>query len=202
MRTITIRPARWRTWGFCVSFTVSSMRATGPGPPKRCARALASVPRHAGTSILVCEVEGSCVSTCTLVGCPNFSRSGRPFDAQRKCCDVPRPAQTGLWSKGRSTRDRGGPPTGMLPRKLMTGSRRQETLRAFMRRQECKGGEDGIRGTVCLGRLPPWHWRPRFCFVSGPGLASPAGIDLLTIRRHAVVAELPCRMSTHDQALR
>jgi hypothetical protein len=176
VRTITIRPARWRTWGFCVSFTVSSMRATGPGPPKRCARALASVPRHAGTSILVCEVEGSCVSTCTLVGCPNFSRSGRPFDAQRKCCDVPRPAQTGLWSKGRSTRDRGGPPTGMLPRKLMTGSRRQETLRAFMRRQECKGGRrrhsrHGLSRTpsalalaptilFCLragSREPSWH---------------------------------------------
>jgi len=43
------------------------------------AEALAKVLGQDGIDILVCEADGFAVSTCMLVICPNFSRSGRPF---------------------------------------------------------------------------------------------------------------------------
>ena len=43
------------------------------------ADALSKVLGHETTTILVCEVDGNAVSTCMLVVCPNFTRSGRPF---------------------------------------------------------------------------------------------------------------------------
>ncbi|MBX9590139.1 MAG: GNAT family N-acetyltransferase [Hyphomonadaceae bacterium] len=86
---------------------------------------------HAGTTILICEVDGLAVSTCMLVVCPNFSRSGRLFafienvvthrEHRRRGYgrEVVGHAIDVAWQQGcyRVT--------------LMTGSRREETLRFY-----------------------------------------------------------------------
>lgn len=41
--------------------------------------AFSKVLKQAGTTILVCEVDGTVVSTAMLVICPNLTRAGRPF---------------------------------------------------------------------------------------------------------------------------
>jgi GNAT superfamily N-acetyltransferase len=43
------------------------------------ADAMSKVLGHDGTTIFLCEVDGTPVSTAMLIVCPNLTRSGRPF---------------------------------------------------------------------------------------------------------------------------
>jgi GNAT superfamily N-acetyltransferase len=111
-------------------------RELNPGDPPWPSAAAATeqlrdVLRHAGTTILLAEVKGVCVSTCMLVICPNFSRGGRPFALienvvtlrdHRRCGYGRRIVRHAI----ELARERG-----CYRVNLMTGSRREETLRFY-----------------------------------------------------------------------
>src|SRR5262245_7341057 len=93
--------------------------------------ALASVLGNAGTTIFICEVDRFCASTCMLVVCPNFTSSARPFALLE---NVVTPHDHRKQGYGRwvvqhaieAARQRG-----CYRVSLMTGSRREETLRFY-----------------------------------------------------------------------
>lgn len=111
-------------------------RELHPGDPPFPSEAAATeqlrdVLRHAGTTILLAEVEGVCVSTCMLVICPNFSRGGRPFALienvvtlrDHRRCGYGRAVVRHAIERARER--------GCYRVNLMTGSRREETLRFY-----------------------------------------------------------------------
>ena len=67
--------------------------------------ALSHVLGHDGTTILICEVGAIAVSTCVLIICPNFSRSGTPLRADRKRCHGSTASPARLWSPRCGARD-------------------------------------------------------------------------------------------------
>ena len=92
---------------------------------------LAGVLGHAGTTILVGEVDGSCVSTCMLVVCPNFSRSGRPFGLIENVVTHRDHRRQGYGRRLVQRAIEAARQQGCYRVSSMTGSRRQETLRFY-----------------------------------------------------------------------
>ena len=91
MRNFTIRPAKLADPGALCELYHQLNPHDPPWPSETAALdALASVLKHAGTTILICEVGSTCVSTCMLVVCPVFFEVRAPICAHRKCCDAPR----------------------------------------------------------------------------------------------------------------
>jgi GNAT superfamily N-acetyltransferase len=106
--------------------------ADPPWPSEDAAdEALSKVLDHPGASILLCELDGVAVSTCTLVVCPNFSRSGRPFALIENVVTDRAHRKRGF---GREVVERAialAREQGCYRVTLMTGSRREETLRFY-----------------------------------------------------------------------
>jgi hypothetical protein len=118
VHNITIRPAKMADLGSLRELYRQLNPDDPPWPSKAAARhALAGVLGQAATTIFICDVDGTCVGTCMLVVCPNFTRCGRPFALIENVVTHQHHRQAGLRSKGRSTRHGGRPPTGMLPGK-------------------------------------------------------------------------------------
>jgi GNAT superfamily N-acetyltransferase len=95
------------------------------------AEQLRDVLRQAGTTILVAELDGVCVSTCMLVICANFSRGGRPFALIENVVTLRDYRRCGY---GRSVVRHAielARQHGCYRVSLMTGSRREETLRCY-----------------------------------------------------------------------
>lgn len=95
------------------------------------ADALADVLGHDGTTILICEVDGIAVSTCMLVVCPNFSRSGRPFALIENVVTHREHRKRGYGRKIVRYAIEMARQVGCYRVTLMTGSRREETLRFY-----------------------------------------------------------------------
>jgi GNAT superfamily N-acetyltransferase len=95
------------------------------------ADALADVLGHHGTTILICEVSGIAVSTCMLVVCPNFSRSGRPFALIENVVTHREHRKLGYGRKIVRRAIDMARQRGCYRVTLMTGSRREETLRFY-----------------------------------------------------------------------
>jgi GNAT superfamily N-acetyltransferase len=122
VRNITIRPAKVADLGALCEFSPSKAAELD---------ALASVLRHAGTTILICDVNSTCVSTCMLVVCLNFSRCGRPFALIEIVVTHRDHRRQGY---GRSVVQRAieaARQRGCYRVSLVAGSRRQETLRFY-----------------------------------------------------------------------
>jgi GNAT superfamily N-acetyltransferase len=106
--------------------------ADPPWPSNAAAtEALGNVLRHAGTTVLLAEVAGVCVSTCMLLVCPNFSRGGRPFALIENVVTLRDYRRRGY---GRSVVQHAielARQQGCYRVNLMTGSRREETLRFY-----------------------------------------------------------------------
>jgi GNAT superfamily N-acetyltransferase len=93
--------------------------------------ALGNVLRQAGTTVLLAEVAGVSVSTCMLLVCPNFSRGGRPFALIENVVTLRDYRRRGY---GRSVVQHAielARQQGCYRVNLMTGSRREETLRFY-----------------------------------------------------------------------
>ena len=103
-----------------------------PGPSEAAALdLLVGVLKHAGTTIFVGEVDGSCVSTCMLVVCPNFSRSGRPFGLIENVVTHRDHRRQGYGRRLVQRAIEAARQQGCYRVSSMTGSRRQETLRFY-----------------------------------------------------------------------
>ena len=106
--------------------------AEAPWPSDAAAAdALSKVLEHDGTIILICEVAGIAVSTCVLVVCPNFSRLGRPFALIENVVTHREYRKRGY---GRQVVEHAieiARQQGCYRVTLMTGSRREETLRFY-----------------------------------------------------------------------
>lgn len=103
-----------------------------PGPSEAAALdLLVGVLEHAGTTIFVGEVDGSCVSTCMLVVCPNFSRSGRPFGLIENVVTHRDHRRQGYGRRLVQRAIEAARQQGCYRVSSMTGSRRQETLRFY-----------------------------------------------------------------------
>lgn len=95
------------------------------------ADALSKVLNHPGATILLCEIDGVPASTCTLFVCPNFTRSGRPFALIENVVTHRDYRKRGL---GRQVVQRAiemAREHGCYRVTLMTGSKREETLRFY-----------------------------------------------------------------------
>ena len=93
--------------------------------------ALSRVLEHDGTTILICENGGVAVSTCMLVVCPNFSRLGRPFALIENVVTDREHRKRGF---GRQVVEHAigiARQHGCYRVTVMTGSRREETLRFY-----------------------------------------------------------------------
>jgi len=95
------------------------------------ADALASVLAQAGTTILICEAGGVAVSTCMLVVCPNFSRAGRPFALIENVVTHREHRRHGHGRRVVARAIEIARELGCYRVTLMTGSRREETLRFY-----------------------------------------------------------------------
>jgi GNAT superfamily N-acetyltransferase len=176
VRTIAIRPARVADLGVLCELYRQLNPGDPPWPSEAAALdALASVPRHAGTTILVCEVEGMSAPARSSVASISRDRDAHLTLIENAVTHRDQRRQ----GYGRRVVQRAieaARQQGCYRVSLMTGSRRQETLRAFMRRQECKGGRrrhsrHGLSRTpsalalaptilFCLragSREPSWH---------------------------------------------
>lgn len=95
------------------------------------ADALSKVLDHPGATVLLCVVDGLPVSTCTLFVFPNFTRSGRPFALIENVVTHRDYRKQGL---GRQVVQRAiemAREHGCYRVTLMTGSKREETLRFY-----------------------------------------------------------------------
>lgn len=95
------------------------------------AGALSEVLAHNGTTILVCEVGDVAVSTCMLVVCPNFSRGGRPFALVENVVTRRDYRKRGYGRQIVEHAIETARLQGCYRVTLMTGSRREETLRFY-----------------------------------------------------------------------
>ena len=95
------------------------------------AAALAKVLAHSGTTILVCDVGDVAVSTCMLVVCPNFSRAGRPFALIENVVTRREYRNRGYGRQIVEHAIKLARQQGCYRVTLMTGSRREETLRFY-----------------------------------------------------------------------
>jgi GNAT superfamily N-acetyltransferase len=132
VRIITIRPAKVADLGALCELYHQLNPDDAPWPSEAAALdALASVLRHAGTTILICEVDSTCVSTCMLVVCANFSRSGRPFALIENVVTHRDHRRQGYGRRLVQRAIEAARQRGCYRVSLMTGSRRQETLRFY-----------------------------------------------------------------------
>ena len=95
------------------------------------AEALSHVLGHDGTTILLGEVGAVAVSTCMLMICPNFSRCGRPFALIENVVTDRQHRQRGYGRKIVEHAIDLARQQGCYRVTLMTGSRREETLRFY-----------------------------------------------------------------------
>ncbi len=106
--------------------------ADPPWPSEAAAAdALSRVLEHPGMTILLGEVNGIAVSTCTLIVSPNFTRSGRSFAMIENVVTHRDHRQRGY---GRHVIERAieiARGQGCYRVTLMTGSKREETLRFY-----------------------------------------------------------------------
>ena len=106
--------------------------ADPPWPSETAAAdALSKVLAHPGTTMFVCETDGQVVSTCVLFVVPNFSRAARPIGMIENVVTLDRHRKRG---HGRRVVERAievARQQGCYKVMLMTGSRREETLRFY-----------------------------------------------------------------------
>jgi GNAT superfamily N-acetyltransferase len=129
---ITIRPAKLADLGALCELYGHLNPEDPPWPSEAAARdALADVLGQAGTTILVCELDRTCVSTCMLVVCRNFSRCGRPFAFIENVVTHKDQRRQGYGRRVVQHAIEAARQQGCYRVSLMTGSRRQETLRFY-----------------------------------------------------------------------
>jgi GNAT superfamily N-acetyltransferase len=92
---------------------------------------LRKVLRHDGVTIFLCEFDGIAVGTCMLVVCPNFSRSGRPFALIENVVTHREYRRRGYGRQLVEHAVEAARQQGCYRVTLMTGSRREETLRFY-----------------------------------------------------------------------
>jgi GNAT superfamily N-acetyltransferase len=128
----TIRPAKPADQRVLCELYQHLNPADPPWPTDAVAAdALAKVLAHDGTTILIAEVDGIAVSTCMLMVCPNFSRQGRPFALIENVVTHREHRRQGY---GRQVVEHAielARQQGCYRVTLMTGSRRDETLRFY-----------------------------------------------------------------------
>ena len=93
--------------------------------------ALSNVLNHDGITVLICGVDGAAVSTCMLVICPNFSRAGRPFALIENVVTDREHRRRGYGRKLIERAIEVARQHGCYRVTLMTGSRKEETLRFY-----------------------------------------------------------------------
>ena len=128
----TIRPATLADLP-TLSDLYSQLHPADPPWPSEAAAsdALSRVLDHPGATTLLCEVDGIAVSTCTLFVCPNFTRAGRPFALIENVVTHHVHRKRGY---GRQVVEHAieiAREQGCYRVTLMTGSRREETLRFY-----------------------------------------------------------------------
>jgi len=130
--TVLIRPATRADQRALYELYAQLQPGDPPWPSETAAaEALSKVFDHPGATILLCEVDGAPVSTCTLFVCPNFTRSGRPFALIENVVTLSDHRKRGL---GRQIVQRAiemAREQGCYRVTLMTGSKREETLRFY-----------------------------------------------------------------------
>jgi GNAT superfamily N-acetyltransferase len=92
---------------------------------------LSGVIEHADATILLCEADGVPVSTCTLFVCPNFTRSGRPFALIENVVTLSNHRKRGYGRQIIRHAIELAHERGCYRVTLMTGSKREETLRFY-----------------------------------------------------------------------
>lgn len=102
---------------------------------------LSDVIEHPDATILLCEVDGIPVSTCTLFVCPNFTRSGRPFAFIENVVTLSNHRKRGYGRQIMRHAIEFARERGCYRVTLMSGSRREETLRFY----EAAGLRRGIK---------------------------------------------------------
>jgi GNAT superfamily N-acetyltransferase len=95
------------------------------------AEALSRVLTHPGTTVYVGEVDGRVVATCVLIVSPNFSRCGRPFAIIENVVTDRDHRRRGLGHQIVQHAISRAREQGCYRVTLMTGSRREETLRFY-----------------------------------------------------------------------
>ena len=93
--------------------------------------ALCKVLGHDGVTIFICDVDGIAAGTCMLVVCPNFSRSGRPFALIENVVTRREHRKRGYGRQLVKHAIEAARQQGCYRVTLMTGSRREETLRFY-----------------------------------------------------------------------
>lgn len=132
MHTITIRPAKMADLESLRELYRQLNPDDPPWPSEAVARqALAGVLGQAGTTILICDVDGTCVGTCMLVVCPNFTRCGRPFALIENVVTHQHHRRQGYGRRVVQHAMEAARQQGCYRVSLMTGSRREETLRFY-----------------------------------------------------------------------
>jgi GNAT superfamily N-acetyltransferase len=132
VRTITVRSARVADLGALCELYRQLNPGDPPWPSEAAALdALASVLGQAGTTLLICDVDGICVSTCMLVVCRNFSRSGRAFALVENVVTHRDHRRQGYGRKVVQQAIEAARQQGCYRVSLMTGSQRQATLRFY-----------------------------------------------------------------------
>jgi GNAT superfamily N-acetyltransferase len=130
--TATVRPARLADQEALCHLYRQLNPADPPWPKEAAATdALATVLEHDGISILICEVAGIAVSTCMLVICPTFSRLGRPFALIENVVTDREQRRRGYGRQVVGQAIEIAQQRGCYRVTLMTGSRREETLRFY-----------------------------------------------------------------------
>lgn len=97
------------------------------------AEVLAKVLAHPGTTIYVGTIDGRVVSTCVLVISPNFSRVGRPFALIENVVTDEAHRGRGLGRQIVRHAIEIAREAGCYRASLLTGSKREETLRFYDR---------------------------------------------------------------------
>ncbi len=95
------------------------------------AAALARVLDHPGVTVFLAEVDGVAVSTCTLIVSPNFSRGARPFAMIENVVTRRDQRQRGHGRQVVAHAIEFARALGCYRVTLMTGSKREETLRFY-----------------------------------------------------------------------
>ncbi len=130
--TIAIRPATQADQRVLFELYAQLQPADPPWPSEAAAaEALSKVLDHPGATILLCEVDGLAVSTCTLLVCPNFTRSARPYALIENVVTLSDYRKHGY---GRQVVQRAielAREQGCYRVTLMTSSKREETLRFY-----------------------------------------------------------------------
>ncbi len=130
--TVTIRPATLADQSVLFQLYAQLQPADPPWPSEAAAaEALSKVLDHPGATILLCEVDGIAVSTCTLLVCPNFTRAARPYALIENVVTLSDHRKHGYGRQAVQRAIEIAREQGCYRVTLMTSSKREETLRFY-----------------------------------------------------------------------